>query len=128
MGLLSAAESYKADRGVKFSTYANVCVRNRMLSSLKKNLPVEASGLDDDQLEALADMGNIPEDIVIERERRSYLYDRIFSDLSELERQVFQLFLTGASYGGIASELGITRKTADNAMQRVRRKLKALLG
>jgi RNA polymerase sporulation-specific sigma factor len=69
----------------------------------------------------------IPENIVIEQERISELYSKISSALSRQEWQVFQLFLTGMSYNQIALKSGLSVKTVDNAMQRVRRKLKALL-
>ena len=41
-----------------------------------------------------------------------------------MERQVLMLYLGGYSYKEIADSLRITSKAADNALQRVRRKLK----
>ena len=46
---------------------------------------------------------------------------------SEQEWKVFQLFLTGMAYNQMALNLGVTVKSVDNAMQRVRRKLKSVL-
>jgi RNA polymerase sporulation-specific sigma factor len=45
--------------------------------------------------------------------------------LSKYERQVLTEFLTGASYEEISLKLGKTEKSIDNAIQRVRKKLKA---
>lgn len=128
MGLLSAVKSYNADKGVSFYTYAMVCIKNKVLSSLKKNMLSDGVDITDEELEGYADFGDIPEDIVIEKETAEELNQKIFPALSELEQQVFQLFLNGMSYNHIALELGISPKAADNAMQRVRRKLKSLLG
>ena len=36
IGLLSAARSYKTDCGASFRTYASVCIRNRIISAVKK--------------------------------------------------------------------------------------------
>lgn len=128
MGLLNAVRTYSADKNIKFSTYANVCIKNRILSSLQKNMPSGEAELTDEQLEEHIDSPEeIPENIVIEQERMNELYSKISSALTELEWHVFQMFLTGISYSQIAASLNITEKAADNAMQRVRRKLKSLL-
>lgn len=55
------------------------------------------------------------------------IFEKIYSALSELEWRVFQLYLSGLAYNQIALKLGVSVKTVDNAMQRVRRKLKAVL-
>ena len=46
------------------------------------------------------------------------------SRLSQYERSVIQLYLGGRSYEDIAARLGSTAKSVDNALQRVRRKLR----
>ena len=128
MGLLNAVKTFSEDKNIKFSTYANVCIKNRMLSSLRKNMPSGEEELDEEQLEEHSDsFHEIPENIVIEQERMNELYSRISSALTGLEWKVFQFFLTGISYNEIAVSLGITEKAVDNAMLRVRRKLKSLL-
>ena len=44
--------------------------------------------------------------------------------LSALEKQVLALFLDGNSYSAIAKRLNVSEKAVDNALQRVRAKLK----
>ena len=44
--------------------------------------------------------------------------------LSALEKQVLALFLDGNSYSAIAKRLNASEKAVDNALQRVRAKLK----
>jgi RNA polymerase sporulation-specific sigma factor len=41
-----------------------------------------------------------------------------------MEQHVLMLYLSGCSYAEIAKRMGITQKAADNALQRVRQKLK----
>ncbi len=129
MGLLRAIQSFRAERGVSFSAYAAVCMKNRMLNSLRKDHISQEAEISDEELDEYAGCSQegIPEDIVIEKERMSELYQKISSALSEQEWQVFQLFLTGMSYNQIALNSGLSVKAVDNAMQRVRRKLKSLL-
>lgn len=128
MGLLNAVKSYRPDCNVKFSAYARVCIKNKILSSLKKNMPSGGVELTDEQLEEYANSEQeIPENVVIEQEKIKELYNRISSALSEREWQVFQMFLTGMTYNQMALSLNVSVKTVDNAMQRVRHKLKSLL-
>ena len=64
---------------------------------------------------------------MIENERIEEINKKINEALSEQEWKVFRLFLTGMAYNQMALNLGVTVKSVDNAMQRVRRKLKSVL-
>ncbi|MEG0615772.1 MAG: LuxR C-terminal-related transcriptional regulator, partial [Oscillospiraceae bacterium] len=65
-------------------------------------------------------------DIFIEKEKYQELDDEVSSHLSEREWQIFRLFLRGSTYDQMARQLNVSRKTVDNALQRVRRKLKSV--
>ncbi len=122
LGLFSAVKTFSAGKGASFSTYAGTCMNNRMLSALKKSARIR------NREEALGDIsapeGSSPEKIVLDREVLSEIFSEISENLSELERSVIGLYLSGASYSDITKSLGITRKAADNALSRVRRKLR----
>ena len=45
-------------------------------------------------------------------------------ELSGMELAVLQLFLSGKKYIDIADELGVSEKSVNNALMRIRRKLK----
>ncbi|MDY2847096.1 MAG: sigma-70 family RNA polymerase sigma factor [Oscillospiraceae bacterium] len=116
-----AVRSFDADKCRSFSSYIAVCVTNRIISVLRsadKHIqPVAEEYLDvTDSL--------TPETIIMERE----LDAEMAQLLSEKEYSIFRLYLEGASYGSIAQTLGIPEKSVDNAVQRVRRKLKRLYG
>lgn len=122
LGLLSAVKTFSAGRGASFSTYAGTCMNNRMLSSLKKSARIRS------REEALEDIsvpeGSSPEKIVLDREFLGEIFSEISENLSELERSVIGLYLSGASYADITRSLGIDRKAVDNALSRVRRRLR----
>ena len=126
MGLMSAIKSYKPEKDVKFSTYAMTCIKNRMISAFKKDKASLEETVGEEE-EPSHDPSDIPENIVLEKERMNEIFEKIYSALSELEWHVFQLYLSGLAYNQIALKLGVSVKTVDNAMQRVRRKLKAVL-
>ena len=76
-------------------------------------------------LEAGSDF--IPEQHVIDQENLLDLEEAIERELSPLERQVLDLYVTGMSVKEISAVLSRDEKSTDNAMQRIRHKLKKYL-
>ncbi len=129
IGLHYAALSFNENGGASFLTYANVCIRNRIISavrhekSLKNSINSAASSI-----EEAGDVPALPEQdplnaVIIKEELRA-LGEYLDKNLSESESAVLELYLDGRSYDEIAEKLGISRKSCDNAMQRVRKKLR----
>ena len=58
------------------------------------------------------------------QEAYSSMLHSIETRLSRREKQVLALFLDGNSYSAIAKRLNVSEKAVDNALQRVRAKLK----
>ncbi len=127
IGLLSAVRGYHAEGEKPFLPYVSVCVQNSILSALRKTRggrgvnPAEIVPWEDDFMESPAPSIEEQQDL---REQCDALWQFVATHLSETEKQVLKLFLTGLSYGEIAELLGITSKSVDNALQRVRAKLK----
>lgn len=125
MGLLNAVSSYDPERAVKFSTYAEVCIVNRMRSYATKINAKSCKVISIDELpEETASQEENPESIYINKEFFSELRNIVEEQLSELERQAFELVIQGATYGEIAVNLGISEKSVANALQRARRKIR----
>ena len=70
---------------------------------------------------------NSPESEYIDKESSAQLHDTIFSVLSTYESKVFGMYLAEISYSQIASRLGKDIKSIDNAIQRIKNKLKKLV-
>lgn len=133
MGLLNAARSYDPASGTSFRTYAGVCINNRMImacrtAASKKNLPLKnfISLSEDDSVIGMQDSTANPETVFIDGEDLKLFRQYLEKALSPLEQRVLMLYFGGSSYSEIAAKLGITTKAADNALQRVRLKLKKL--
>lgn len=88
-----------------------------------------------DRHQPLRDYDPIPEDhpageeiqpqaLVEAAEFSGELHRWMQTELTDYERQVFRLFLAGYPYSEIASLLSSHSKAVDNALQRVRRKLR----
>lgn len=67
-----------------------------------------------------------PEEIVIGEESAKNTKRKLISKLSKMETKVLDLFLKGLTYQEIAERLGKTPKAIDNALQRIKGKLKKL--
>lgn len=137
IGLVKAVNDYKPDKGASFKTFAYMCVRRQLITAVnssnnKKNGPLNSyvsiySSDADITTNAMSDTdGGNPEDIMLARLRESTLLGNIESRLSKLEKSVLSEYLTGASYEEIGEKLGKPAKSIDNAIQRIRAKLRNL--
>ncbi len=129
MALLSAVKTYRPGQGCSFFTYANVCVQNAVnkayaKSQTKKYKILSDSMPIDEMKEPSALQCVSPEEILIDREEMLKVKTYIATLLSSTERETLFLHLKGYSYAQIAQVLKTSPKSVDNALQRVRRKLK----
>ena len=61
------------------------------------------------------------------KEQFSLLKRKIRLALSELEYDIFELYIAGYSYAEIAKDVQKSEKSVDNALRRVKEKLKKIL-
>lgn len=130
LGLLSAVRTFRPDGGASFRTYAAVCVRNRLLSALRR-----AAGRADEPLDAAEEAAQPlhvsavadPEALVLERESAARLLSHLRDHLTPREYAVLLCYMDGCSYAEIAAELHMSVKAVDNALWRARRKVRELL-
>ena len=125
LGLLSAVAGFDKERNVKFSTYAGTCITNRMLSAIRSSssVPTPVGDMSASVFE-VEDNEALPDSIVMQREEWSVFWQDMISQLSNLEYQICIMFMGGSDYAEIAEHLGISVKSVDNALQRIRRKLR----
>ena len=137
LGLLSAIRTYDPDKGAKFSTYAEFCIRRRIYSAIKsasgnKHTPLnsyislESSQLEENNAPSAYHL-RVPEDFVIAREQAGEVEKLLYGALSKFESSVLELFLEGTTYKDMATRLGKSDKSIDNAVQRIRKKLSQIL-
>ena len=135
-GLLSAIRQYDPSHGASFQTYAEHCIKNRILSAIRSASRLKHFPLNDGlSLEQLSEDASLPfaaipeffqpspEELVLARESKEELYSAFQDRLSKFEKKVLELYLEGLTYQHIAQNLGKDAKAIDNAVQRIRRKL-----
>ena len=141
LGLFKAVRDYDCGRDASFRTFAQLCVTRQLYtavkaSSRKKHLPLntaislsrpvrEDGEEDEDFVDCLeADASSNPEVYLIGQEEMERLEEKIEKELSPFEKQVLELHLTGMGYVEIAHVLNRDEKSTDNALQRIRTKLR----
>lgn len=116
-GLCSAVIGFKEG---SFSAYAQRCVRNRIIDTVKRSL-------NHFSYETLSDFyfeeEHIEQDI-IDREDKAEFFERLKKELSALEYSVIELYLEGFTSTEICQRLNLTSKSVDNALTRAKHKIK----
>lgn len=126
ISLLDAIRSFDPQKGVPFKAYVSICIDNRMRSVMRKNRSggnmalTEALDLDEN-----ASSTPSPADITEASEVVENFKKMAKLLLSPLEYKVFCLKLDGFSYEEIGKKLGITTKSVDNALSRIKNKLRS---
>ena len=129
IGLYKAIRNFSKDKG-NFKSFAKLCIENQILEAIRKtnrqkNLVLNSSiSLENDGVENLLPTENL-EDYLIERENKEERFRKINELLTPLEKKVLNEYLDGFSYIQIAQSLDISSKSVDNAISRIKIKLKA---
>ncbi|MDR1704463.1 MAG: sigma-70 family RNA polymerase sigma factor [Clostridiales bacterium] len=126
IGLYRAVMGFDENRQTRFSFFARLCVERQIHSAVKSALRGKHSPLKAYIELSEADLGasQEPVDLIINREDKAAMERVMAENLSELETKALLLFIKGFSYAEIGESLGYPRKTVDNALSRVRKKLK----
>lgn len=145
IGLFKAIRDYDAGRDASFYTFAELCVTRQIYTAVQSagrkkhsflNFYVSLYGNSEKNGEEYPELiqelvawdAKNPEELVIDRENLESLEKTIEQELSSFEKQVLELCLTGMSYTEIARVLGKTDKATDNALQRVKTKIRRARG
>jgi RNA polymerase sporulation-specific sigma factor len=141
IGLYKAIRDFDLSQDTPFRAFAELCISRQILTAIKtanrqkhqplnSSVSLEAPVYGDDssdrtlgdnlQASTLAD----PVELVISAEEIEAIRDSMRDNLTDLEGDVLRLYMDGKSYEEIAGALGNHVKSIDNALQRIKRKLK----
>ncbi len=146
IGLFKAVQEYDPGRDASFGTFARLCITRQIYSAVKasgrkKHIPLNTyvslyeETKDDDENGRAVEVKDMlrasdttePEHVVLSNEKSEEIEKAIEEELSAFEKNVLELYVTGMSYSEIADVLGKNEKATDNAIQRIRSKLKKYL-
>ena len=152
IGLFNAIRSFDKSSHVSFYSYARLCIKRQVQSAVISNnrlknqmlntyfsinnqgkiLLTESRGdeklNDEDNGFYLESKGFTPEENVVFKEKLEETEDKIEKTLSTYEKEVLRLYMSGLNYTQIAIKLKKDAKSIDNALSRIKIKLKFLKG
>lgn len=130
-GLFKAIREYRPEREASFYTFAELCITRQMYSAVTAAKAKKNSVLNDSL--SLSDINEMnggyddgPEMLILEQEREKELLKQIRLVLSPLENKVLDNYLEGLDYLQIADILGKSPKSIDNALQRIKKKIRGM--
>ena len=138
LGLNIAINRFNNNKEASFYTYAKKCIETKMISMvvasrrlkhkiLNDSISLEYSNEDGQTINIekfLSDDKSNPEEQILNDEQETELIDRINEILTDFEQQVFTLKNNGFDYKEISEILDKDIKSIDNALQRIRHKIK----
>ncbi|MDD3277919.1 MAG: sigma-70 family RNA polymerase sigma factor [Lachnospiraceae bacterium] len=134
LGLFKAVREYNPLKEAGFSTYASACITNQMYkavtSSMRQkhqplNNSLSLSQLENETTWQLVNEES-PEKILLDQERTAHISQKIEKILSPFENEVLSLYLKGYDYLQIGERLERSAKSVDNALQRIRKKVREI--
>ena len=138
IGLFKAIRDYEEEKETSFYHFAELCINRQIYTAVeasnrKKHAPLNSyislySGTNEDGV-VLADSLTTsitvnPEQMMIEQESLAQFMEQLKERLSKMERQVVDYYLAGLNYVQIAEQMGKTPKAINNALQRIKTKIR----
>lgn len=141
LGFSDALNSYRDDKDASLPSFISLCVDRKLQVSIKKAGRLKNKMLNDSLsleyiyesftsplMDILSDnMENDPLENIVKEENKEELVKKIKSSLSEQEYEVYLLMVNGLKYDEIATLLDKDLKQVDNAMQRIKAKIRKIL-
>lgn len=138
IGLFKAIRDYRAERESSFFHFAELCITRQLYSAVeasnrKKHAPLNSYvsfySKTDEEGKSLAetlstDTMDNPEQLVIAQENLAQFWEEVKRHLSAMEQEVLDEYLAGHNYRQIAKKLGKSPKAIDNALSRIRAKIR----
>ncbi len=141
IALNHAIETFDDTKDTTFYTYAKTCIERRIISEviatrrlkhkiLNESVSLEIANEKGEEVNIenlLGDNSYNPEQIIIDCEINKEFIEQIKAMLTDYEEQVFDLKINNFSYKEIAEILERSPKAVDNAIQRIRIKIREYL-
>ena len=139
IGLFKAIRDFQENHDASFYHFAEICINRQLYSALaasnrKKHIPLNSYiSLSAQETvngrmmeEEILGHSESPEQMLIEREVWEEFRRRLTGNLSKMENQVLHLYLDGNNYIQIAKRMDKSPKSIDNALQRIRQKVRQM--
>lgn len=140
IAFLDCIKTFNPEENDNFSAFASICIERRLISLLtssqrQKNIALNTS-FSLDEVVSISDEDNVlfldllesdddtTEEKILKHEKMEDLKNKTKLVLSIFEQDVLEEYLKGYSYKEIAEKFNTNEKAIDNAIQRIRLKLR----
>lgn len=141
IGINSAIKNYKDQKDIKFSTFAFTCIKRKIITAVKnanrkkhsilnESYSIDYHNEDDDKngfQNLVYDASGGIEDLLVSKEDSKAFNKMINSELTDFEKQVYDLRINGFSHTEICKLLDKTPKSVEAVLYRIRVKLRNIL-
>lgn len=143
IGVYKAVGGYNPEKNDNFARFVTLCVHHQVQNAVKvanskKNLPLNeyisiniegrVAETDDDSPKLILQANDKgAEQLSLDKERVSMLYQKIRQALTNTQYGILLMYLNGYSYSEMAQKYDTTNKKVDNDIQAIKRKLRVLL-
>ncbi len=140
IGLMTAINTYDETKDTTFYTYATKCIKNNMLSSVRKSFSKKSKILNESfSLDKMIDDSNLdfydvfsdersnPLNILFEEEEGKVLLNKLKDMFSNGEKEIFEYKVLGLSNAEIAEKINKSKKYVENTMFRIGKKYRELM-
>jgi len=140
IGILKGINSYDYKKNDSFAPFVDLCIRRQILTAINKatrkkhrplnsyvsfHQPLYDQEFSRELIDTIIEKKRIdPEEVIIIKENISFIKEKMSAHLSSFELEVLMKYLQGDAYGDIAKEVNKNEKSVDNALQRVKQKLR----
>ncbi|MDY0943696.1 RNA polymerase sporulation sigma factor SigH [Priestia megaterium] len=141
VGLYKAIRDFRKEKMNSFRCFADLCITRHIITAIKAenrqkhfylntalslDTPVSSTEFESNLtlIDTISDPDiPKPEQVLLEQERMTEREGKIAEILTELERKVLVLYMEGRTYVEISEALHLSRKSVDNALQRIKKKI-----
>ncbi|MDU1911616.1 sigma-70 family RNA polymerase sigma factor [Fusobacterium sp.] len=143
IGLIKAIHSFCEGKNASFKTFAFLCIKRQLITAIKSsnsgkqrilNIAISNSSeiisknYENTSINMFSSTSfNNPEDSCISKEKMKLLKKFIKSNLSKMENEILEYMLLEMTYTEIAEILDREPKSIDNAIQRIKKKIKVFI-
>lgn len=141
IGINSALKNYKDQKDIKFSTFVFTCIKRKIITAVKnanrkkhsilnESYSIDYHNEDDDKngfQNLIHDTSGGIEDLLVSKEDSRVFNKMINEELTEFEKQVYDLRINGFSHGEICKLLDKSPKSIEAVLYRIRVKLRNIL-
>ena len=125
MALYNAVKTYDINNSVvTFGAYAKKCISNRLISLVRKNKSQKRKR---GEIKIPVNM-HTPDDAYLTKELGAKIMALVENSLSSYEKKIFALYLDGKRASEISKHVGKSEKSVNNAIFRIKSKLKGIIG